>query len=120
MEIADRNRSIVVVIDLQGKLVGMVHRPELVLAASRRLLALAGLFEVPVVLTEQYPEGIGPTHADVLADFEALTVPKCVVRKTSFGCCGDAGFETALAELRPGLPPSNASSSWSGSRPTFA
>lgn len=105
MELADRDRSIVVVIDLQGKLVGMVHRPELVLAATRRLLALAGLFEVPVVLTEQYPEGIGPTHAEVLADFEALSVPKRVVRKTSFGCCGDAGFEAALAELRPGLAP---------------
>lgn len=105
MELADRNRSIVVVIDLQGKLVSMVHRSALVLAATRRLLALAELFEVPVVVTEQYPEGLGPTHSDVLADFEALTVPKRRVQKTSFGCCGDSGFETALTELRPGLAP---------------
>jgi nicotinamidase-related amidase len=105
MELADRNRSIVVVIDLQGKLMSMVYRPGLVLAATRRLLDLADLFEVPVVLTEQYPEGLGPTHPEILARFETLAVPKRRVQKTSFGCCGDTGFEAALAELRPGLAP---------------
>jgi len=105
MELLDRERSVVVVIDLQGKLMDMVHRPELVKAASRRLLQLAGLFEVPVVLTEQYPEGLGGTHADVLAEYEALETPKRLLEKTSFGCCGDPGFEAALAEVRPGLAP---------------
>ena len=45
MELADAKRSIVVVIDLQGKLMQMVHRPRLVIAATRRLLRLAELFE---------------------------------------------------------------------------
>ena len=59
MALLDSSRSILVVIDLQGKLVGMVHRPALVLEATRRLMRLADLFSVPVVLTEQYPKGIG-------------------------------------------------------------
>ncbi len=105
MELADSTRSILVVIDLQGKLVDMIHRPALVLAATRRLLELAELFEVPVVLTEQYPQGLGPTHPDVLSDFEGLTVPKRRLAKASFGCCGDPGFERALAELLPGVAP---------------
>lgn len=105
MELADHNRSIVVVIDLQGKLVSLAHRSGLVLAATHRLLELAELFEVPVVLTEQYPEGLGPTHPEILARFEALAVPKRRISKTAFGCCGERGFETALAELRPGLEP---------------
>ena len=103
MELADVKRSILVVIDLQGKLVGKVHRSGLVLAATHRLLELAEMFEVPVVLTEQYPRGLGPTHPGILARFETLSVPKWRFEKGAFGCMGEPGFEEALAEVRPGL-----------------
>ncbi len=105
MELAETNRSIVVVIDLQGKLMNMVHRPELVLAASKRLLRLAELFEVPVVLTEQYPRGLGETHPEVLEVFDALETPKRRLSKVSFGCCGDSSFCETLRELKPEVPP---------------
>ena len=105
MELADSNRSILVVIDLQGKLVDKVHRSPLVLAATHRLLELAQLFSVPVVLTEQYPRGLGPTHPEILARFEALTVARRRVEKGAFGCFGDPAFAAALAEVRPGLAP---------------
>ncbi len=105
MELADADRSIVVVIDLQGKLVDMAHRSGLVLAATGRLLALADLFAVPVVLTEQYPAGLGETWPQILAAFDRLAVPKRRLTKTRFGCCGDARFEEILGELRPGLEP---------------
>lgn len=104
MELADATRSILVVIDLQGKLTSMVHRPDLVLAASQRLLRLADLFDVPVVLTEQYPQGLGETHPEVLEVFDALEVPKRRLSKISFGCCGDSNFEETLHELRPDVP----------------
>ncbi len=106
MELADVNRSIVVVIDLQGKLMDVVHRPPMVIAAAQRLMRLAEIFEVPVVVTEQYPQGLGGTHREVLEVFEGLETPKRRLSKVSFGCCGDAGFEAALGELRPGLAPS--------------
>ncbi|MEZ5339334.1 MAG: isochorismatase family protein [bacterium] len=99
--------SLLVVIDLQGKLMDMVHRPQLVKQATIRLLQLAELFEVPVILTEQYPQGLGTTHEDVRAAFDGLSVPKRFVEKLSFGCCGDAGFEQAVNELRPGVAASS-------------
>ncbi|MCP4655691.1 MAG: isochorismatase family protein [bacterium] len=104
-QLAEIRRSIVVVIDLQGKLMEMIHRPSLVIAATRRLLKLADLFEVPVVLTEQYPKGLGSTHPEVQATFDSLKTRKRLLSKTSFGCCGDARFEEMLRELRPGLEP---------------
>jgi len=107
MELAHVDRSILVVIDLQGKLVDRVHRAPLVLAATHRLLELAQLFGVPVVLTEQYPRGLGPTHPEIRARFEALTVPKWRFEKGAFGCFGEPGFEEALAEVRPGLAPAD-------------
>ena len=103
MELLDVNRSIVVVIDLQGKLMQMVERPGLVMGATKRLLKLAGLFEVPVVMTEQYPKGIGPTHDEVRSVFDALPTPKFFMEKTAFGCCGDPQFEALLRLARPDL-----------------
>jgi nicotinamidase-related amidase len=103
-ELLDPQRSIVVAIDLQGKLIGMVHRSSLVVAATNRLLQLADLLQVPVVLTEQYPQGLGPTHPDVRAVYDGLNTPKRFIEKLAFGCCGDSGFMQALAELRPGVP----------------
>jgi nicotinamidase-related amidase len=105
MALLDASRSILVVIDVQGKLVHLVHRPALVLEACRRLLRLADLFRVPVVLTEQYPKGIGPTEEGLRTLYDGLATPTYFLEKTSFGCCGDAGFEPLLQQARPGLPP---------------
>ena len=49
MELLSLDRSIVVVIDLQGKLMEMIHRPNLVVKSTLRLLELADVFEVPVL-----------------------------------------------------------------------
>ncbi|MCB1188396.1 isochorismatase family protein [bacterium] len=98
--------SLLVVIDLQGKLMDMVYRPQLVKQATIRLMQLAEIFEVPVILTEQYPKGLGTTHEDVRQAFDGLSVPTRFVEKLAFGCCGDSGFEQAVDELRPGLPDS--------------
>jgi len=100
-ELLDRNRSVLVVIDLQGKLMDVVHQPSRVLTATSRLLKLAGMCEVPVVLTEQYPKGIGPTHPDVRALFDAVPTPRRVLEKTTFDCAGDPKFTALLDELRP-------------------
>jgi nicotinamidase-related amidase len=105
MELLDVNRSIVLIIDLQGRLMEMIERPGLVVAATKRLLKLADLFQVPVVLTEQYARGLGATHPEVRAAFDSLTTRKRYLDKTSFGCCGDPGFERLLQEARPELKP---------------
>ncbi len=103
MELLDVSRSIVVVIDLQGKLMEMIERPKLVIEATIRLLKLCELFEVPVILTEQYPQGLGRTHPSVLTEFQALHTPKQLLQKASFGCCGDPSFEGLLQEMRPSV-----------------
>jgi nicotinamidase-related amidase len=105
MPLLDSTRSTLVVIDLQGKLVHMVHRPAMVLEVSRRLMRLAELFAVPVVLSEQYPKGIGPSDPTIRACFDALTTPTFFLEKTAFSCCGDEGFQGMLRQARPDLPP---------------
>ena len=103
MALLDPTRSTLVLIDLQGRLLPLVHRPALVLEAARRLLKLAELFAVPVVLTEQYPKGIGPTEPSLRELFDRLSNPGRFLEKTAFSCCGDPAFEGLLRQARPGL-----------------
>jgi nicotinamidase-related amidase len=103
MALLDVDRSIVVVIDFQGKLMEMIERPRLVVASAVRLIQIAGLFQVPVVMTEQYSKGLGGTHAAIRAAFDSAQTEKRYLDKTSFGCCGDPQFEGILSEVRPGL-----------------
>jgi nicotinamidase-related amidase len=105
MALLDVDRSIVVVIDFQGKLMEMIERPALVVASAVRLIRIADLFKVPVVMTEQYAMGLGGTHPEIRAAFDAAATEKRYLDKTSFGCCGDPSFERLLSEVRPGLPP---------------
>lgn len=104
MPLLDSRRSTLLLIDLQGKLVHSVHRSAMILEASRRLVRLAGLFSVPVILSEQYPKGLGPTEPGLLQAVEALSVPALRLVKDAFSCCGDPAFAGLLEQARPGLP----------------
>jgi nicotinamidase-related amidase len=105
MALLDPARSILLVIDLQGKLVHQVHRAEALLETTKRLLTFADLFQVPAILTEQYPKGLGPTEPGIRAAFDALKAPAFFLEKTAFGCTGDAGFKGLLAKAHPSLAP---------------
>jgi nicotinamidase-related amidase len=104
MELLDAERSAVVIIDLQGRLMETIVRPRLVVEGTVRLLKLAELFRVPVVMTEQYPKGLGGTHPEVRAAYDALSVPRLLVEKTSFSSCGEPAFLAALNQLLPTVP----------------
>ena len=104
IDLLDSSRSAVVVIDLQGKLLEMTYRWELAVTATTRLLRLAEIFRRPVILTEQYPEGLGPTHPDLRTAYDALDTEKRYVAKVSFGCCGDAGFNEAVDAVLADVP----------------
>lgn len=99
MPLLNLDRSVVVVIDIQGKLVSQVEEAQRMVDGALRLLRIADLFGAPVVLTEQYPRGLGPTDDRVLGVFDGLETPHRRLEKTAFGCCGDAGFVAALEEL---------------------
>jgi len=103
-ELLEAGRSVVTVIDLQGKLMEMACRKNLVIAATIRLMKIADIFGVPVVLTEQYPQGLGATHPDVRSVYDELGTAKRFMEKVSFGCCGEASFGTALDDLLQNVP----------------
>jgi nicotinamidase-related amidase len=92
----DANQAVLVVIDIQEKLVTAM--PPQVYARMRATTAMlvesARLLGIPVVTTEQYPQGIGRTVPEL-----AAACSGGVIEKTSFGCCGEPAFPAALAGL---------------------
>lgn len=60
-----RERSFLLLIDLQAKLVPAIAEAEPMLANARRLKDAAALLEVPTLLIEQNPEALGSTVPDL-------------------------------------------------------
>src|SRR2546421_12123193 len=65
MPVLDRRRSVLCLIDFQERLMKAIDGAEEVVANAGRLLAAAEQLDVPVLLTEQNPTGLGPTVSEL-------------------------------------------------------
>ncbi len=93
LTLLDRTRSVLVVIDVQERYLPHLHQGARLVEAVRRLARGAGLAEVPVAITEQYPQGLGPTSAAVR---EALPPASAFFSKLSMSCLGAQEFRDWL------------------------
>lgn len=84
--------SVLVVIDVQDKLLAKMPGAAGLTRDVAFLIDAANLLGVPVLATEQYPKGLGPTTPEL-----ARRLPADRPAKTAFSCCGAAGF---LGDLR--------------------
>ena len=72
-----RNDSCLLIIDVQERLAPAMNDPRKVIDGCARLLKGAALLNVPAIVTEQYPKGLGPTIFDVReAAGESIFFPK--------------------------------------------
>ncbi len=86
------------VIDVQERLAGAMQ-PEAMTRAARSIAALiegAKLLGLPVVLTEQYKKGLGPTVEAVRAALPPGTVP---IEKMEFSCVAAPAARARLLAL---------------------
>jgi nicotinamidase-related amidase len=86
-----KQNAVLIFIDVQGRLSELVDGADALFKNLRRLLEGMKVLDVPVLITEQIPEKLGPTR-DEFQSF--ITEPP--VTKTSFGCCGEPKFIQAL------------------------
>jgi nicotinamidase-related amidase len=88
--------TVLVLIDFQERLFPAMHDKEKLLRNVLKLIQGAKVLEIPVVLTEQYPKGLGPT----LPEIKELLPDIRPVEKVSFNCCDEAAFGKALESLK--------------------
>ncbi len=84
-----------IIIDVQGKLATLMHEKERLFQNLTRLIRGAQILEIPIVLTEQYPQGLGETAPEI----KALMPDVQPIIKMSFSCCGEEAFLDAIEEL---------------------
>lgn len=94
-DLLDRARSVLVVVDVQEKLMPHIHAAAPLQARLELLLDAAVRLGVPVIVTEQYPQGLGPTVPAIRA---ALPAGDPVV-KTDFSCAPVPAFRERLAAV---------------------
>lgn len=93
----EKHHVALLVIDMQERFRDLIDGMAGVAAQCSRLVRFCDRLGIPVVVTEQYPAGLGRTLPEL-----AGVLPKGVapIEKTTFSCGGDEGFRQAVAGLR--------------------
>lgn len=86
------DKSLLLVIDIQGKLADLMTDKKQTYDNVEILIQGAKILNLPILVTEQYPKGLGHT-IEPLAKLLTDITP---IEKTSFSCCGDTKFMDAL------------------------
>lgn len=90
----DPQDSVLVIIDVQGKLAELMQDKEALFANLERMARGARVLGIPIIWNEQVPEKLGPTIpqlAEALAGLEPLP-------KNAFSCAGNPRFLDRLAQ----------------------
>ena len=90
----DRARAQLLVIDIQEKLIGTIHKVEAMIDRTRLVIAAARTLDIPITISEQYPKGLGSTDAALR---EACGNAAPVFAKTAFSCLREEAIQHHLA-----------------------
>ena len=82
------------VIDIQERLYPHIHEHEAIARNTGILVKGMKVLGVPVLVTQQYTRGLGPTIPGLLDLIKGFPV----IEKTAFSCCDEPEFIRALAE----------------------
>ncbi len=91
------DNSVMVIVDVQGKLADLMHDRENLFENIGKMIKGAQILGVPILLTEQNPQGLGPTIPEVLRLLPDLPP----IPKISFSCCDDDRFMQSLKNMDP-------------------
>jgi len=96
-KILDKNKAALIVIDIQEAFRKVISDFEKTARGAAIAVQGAQLLGLPVIITEQYPKGLGRTANEILevlpADFE-------VYEKTAFSSCGTTAVSAILKEKK--------------------
>jgi nicotinamidase-related amidase len=89
----DSHDSVLLIIDIQDRLAAVMKEKDKVVKNNVLLIELSKMLKIPVVVTEQYPKGLGRTVPEIRAVLSEYRPAE----KMTFNCCGEPVF---LSEIR--------------------
>jgi nicotinamidase-related amidase len=90
-----KENTLLVIVDIQTKLLNVMFEKERLISSCSKLIQAGKLLGIPMVMTEQYPEGMGPTDPKILE----LIHDTNVIKKMSFSCCGVEDFNQRITGM---------------------
>jgi nicotinamidase-related amidase len=92
-------KTALIVVDIQERLTRAIPESQLLdlMRAAKILINAARVLNAPVLATEQYPKGLGPTVPEVRGLLDAAHVKP--FEKTAFSACGAESFADTLSSL---------------------
>ena len=88
----DINNTLLTIIDIQGNLALAMHDKESLFKGVKQLIKGVTALEIPIILTEQNPKGLGPTLPEIRDLLPGVTA----IPKMGFNCCDENAFMDAL------------------------
>lgn len=88
----ERSHSLLLVVDIQARLMPAIHQAEMVELGAVILLDAAARLGIPRLISEQYPKGLGATVPMVAAAAPDITP----LAKIAFSCAADAAIAAAV------------------------
>ncbi len=95
-ELLKREKTALLVIDLQEKLLPHVWRKDFIVDNITKLIGTARILDIPMVVTEHYPGGLGPTVREIAGLFEDFDP----IGKIIFGAVDQPEVLDRLRELK--------------------
>ena len=86
------NQAALVLIDIQEKLAPTISEKETIIRHAGLLADCATVLGIPILVTEQYPAGLGPTVPAIME--KARNARR--IEKSTFSCCRTPAFIQAL------------------------
>jgi nicotinamidase-related amidase len=90
----DREETVLIIIDVQDALMKEMDQEigKKVIRNIQTLLAFAKGMAIPILITEQYPKGLGKTVREIQRELGDISP----IEKVSFSCCGAETFNNKL------------------------
>ncbi len=92
----DRKQSCVVLVDVQEKLLPLIDEHESLIRHCAWVLRVAQRLNIPIIVSEQYPKGLGPTSSAL----KEIISTESVQEKLYFSCASDANCLKAIENLK--------------------
>jgi nicotinamidase-related amidase len=92
-----RDKSQLLIVDVQEKLLSAISGKDRVVDRCVRLVLAARKLGIPITLSEQYPQGLGPTHDSIR---DAFANDGFVADKTEFSCARNELLRDRLHDMR--------------------
>jgi nicotinamidase-related amidase len=91
----DKNNCTLVIIDIQERLATVMKQKDPVVNNCLHLIEIAKMLGIPIVVTEQYPKGLGRTVEEIR---RALPTDE-PIEKSTFSCCEEPAFLHQIKNL---------------------